>query len=276
MVSAVDEREAKDCVSTDVLAALPASWSTRLAAKTLVPITTGMSGAFVFRVIGEHGHCEYLKVGTDVVADVLRREVDRTAWLASVGVRVPQVVAQFADKDLLAVVMSSLGDRTAEDIPSTNWNPPVTRIAQTLARLHSLPVLACPFDETLEVRLGRARALVGAGEIDPSGFDERNIGVTPGDLYARLEANIPPSEDCVVTHGDATLSNLILGPGGHVGFVDCSHSGRADRYVDLSLLVGELEERFGVAARGAFTAAYGDVPWDGRKAEFYQDLYELF
>lgn len=266
----------KDCVNTDVLAALPASWRSRLAAKTVVPVATGMSGASVFRLTSEHGRGEYLKIGTDAVADVVRREVERTEWLASVGVRVPQIVARFADADLFAVVMSSLGERTAEDIPSRNWKPPVTRIARTFASLHALPVLTCPFDETLAVRLGRARAQVCAGEIDPADFDERNVGVTPEELHARLAANVPQSEDCVVTHGDATFSNLILGSDGQIGFIDCSHSGKADRYVDLTLLAGELEERFGAEARAAFIAAYGGVRWDERKAEYYRDLYELF
>jgi aminoglycoside 3'-phosphotransferase II len=263
-------------VNTDALGALPASWRARLAAHTIIPVETGMSGALVFRVIGEHGRCEYLKLGTGAAADGLRREVDRTEWLASAGVRVPQVIARFAEKDLVAAVMSSLGDRTAEDIPASNWKPTVVGIARTFASLHALPVATCPFDETLKVRLSRARTSVRSGEIDPGSFDERNVGVTPEELYARLEATIPQSEDCVVTHGDATLANLILGPDGQVGFVDCSHSGRADRYVDLALLTGELEGRFGAEACGAFIGGYGDVRWDARKATFYRDLYELF
>jgi aminoglycoside 3'-phosphotransferase-2 len=263
-------------VNTDALGALPASLRARFAAHSIIPVTTGMSGALVFRVIGEHGRCEYLKLGTGAAADGLRREVDRTEWLASAGVRVPQIVARFEGEDLVAAVMSSLGDRTAEDIPASNWQPTVREIARALARLHALPVATCPFDETLEVRLSRARALVRSGEIDPGNFDERNVGVTPEELYARLAATIPHGEDCVVAHGDATLANLILGPDGQIGFIDCSHAGRADRYVDLALLLGELEGRFGAEARDMFMGAYGDVRWDAGKAAFYQDLYELF
>jgi hypothetical protein len=47
-------------------------------------------------------------------------------------------------------------------------------------------------------------------------------------------------------------------------------------YVDLALLVGELEERYGAEAQTALVGAYGDLRWDGPKAEFYRDLYELF
>src|SRR5262249_41061362 len=214
--------------------------------------------------------------GTGAVADVLRREADRTEGLASGGVRVPQVVARFADKDLVALAMTSLGARAAGGIPPTHWEPPGARVSPVLASLHPLPVLTCPFDETLRVRLDRARARVCAGEIDAGDFDDRNAGVAPADLYARLAANVPQSEACVVTHGDATLSNLILGPDEQVGLIDCSHAGRADRYVDLTLLAAEFEERFGAEARDTFIAAYGELRWDDSKAEFYRDLYELF
>jgi len=261
---------------SDTIGALPASWRRRLAGKSIVPVTTGMGGAFVFRVAGNDGICEYLKLGAGPVADVLRREVERTQWLAAAGIRVPQVIAHFAAEDVAALLMSSVGERTAEDIPSANRKPALAALGRALAAFHSLPLLTCPFDETLMVRLARAYGLVQSGEIDPSHFDERNAGVTPERLYERLAANVPEREDCVVTHGDATLSNLILGHDGHVGFVDCSHSGRADRYVDLSILVAGIEDRFGTQARNAFTAAYGDLRWENSKAEFYLDLYELF
>jgi len=172
--------------------------------------------------------------------------------------------------------MSSVGERTAEDIASADLEPALTAIGRTLAQFHSLPLTACPFDETLTVRLSRAYGLVQSGEIDPSHFDERNAGVAPERLYERLQANVPEREDCVVVHGDATLSNVILADDGQVGFVDCGHCGKADRYVDLSILVDGIEERFGPQARDTFTNAYGDLRWDDGKADFYRDLYELF
>jgi aminoglycoside 3'-phosphotransferase-2 len=260
----------------DVLDTLPASWRARLAERTIIPITTGMSGAAVFQVVGGKGIEQYLKVGTGAVADLLKRESERTDWLASQGIRVPRILERFTGDEVVVVAMTALGGQTAEHLGQADWRPPVAAIARGFARLHSLAPATCPFDETLDIRLARARELVRSGEIDPAGFDERNAGVTPEDLYDRLIARLPLPEDCVVTHGDATLSNLILGPDGQIGFVDCSHCGRADRYVDLALLVGELEDRLGPRAREAFIAAYGHLRWAVRKAEFYRDLYELF
>lgn len=263
-------------MEANLLGALPASWRARLAGKTIIPVTGGMSGAAVFRVAGGHGVDSYLKIGTGALAELLRREIERTEWLGSAGIRVPRVLARFAEENVVAVAMTALGGQTAEHIERTDWRPPVTAIGCALAKLHLLPLATCPFDETLRVRLARARELVRSGAVNPADFDERNVGVTPEELYDRLEHNVPEHEEGVVTHGDATLSNLILGEDGQVGFVDCSNCGRADRYVDLALLVGELKDRLGVEARNTFTGAYGDLRWDARKAQFYRDLYELF
>src|SRR5207237_4248967 len=108
---------------------------------------------------------------------------------------------------------------------------------------------ACPFNETLSVKLARAHEAIRQGAIDPTQFDTRNIGVAPEALYARLAAGVPAQEDCVVVHGDATLSNLIRGDDGEIGLIDCGSCGKSDRYVDLALLVSEIGERFGDEVR---------------------------
>jgi aminoglycoside 3'-phosphotransferase-2 len=235
-----------------------------------------MSGASVFRVAAENEIEHYLKIGPAAVADLINREIERTKWLASVGIRVPNIVACFSDEQVAAVTMSALDGQTAEGIVPTEWRPAVAAIARAFRHLHSLPLGTCPFDETLAIRMMRARDLVESGTIDPAHFDERNSGLTAKDLYDRLVSYAPEDEDCVVTHGDAMLSNVIMGDNGQIGFVDCSHCGRADRYVDLALLLSELSDRLGTEACEAFTAAYGDLRWDEGKAEFYRDLYELF
>jgi aminoglycoside 3'-phosphotransferase II len=263
-------------MACDLINDLPASWRERLAGKKIAPVDTGMSGASVFRVTAGHEIEHFLKIGTGTVADQLRHEIERTEWLASAGIRVPRVLAHCAVNNLIAVAMSSLRGRSAEQVGGTAWRPAVAAIARAFAHLHSLPVSTCPFDETLELRLARARSLVQADAIDPADFDERNAGLAPQELYDRVASRIPEHEDCVVTHGDATFSNLILGDDGQVGFVDCGHCGKADRYVDLALLARELQDRLGTDAFSTFTAAYGDLPWDESKAEFYRNLYEFF
>jgi aminoglycoside 3'-phosphotransferase-2 len=260
----------------EALSVLPAEWRGRLAKHELVAVTSGMSGADVFRVRDAATGDQYLKIDIGPDSEHLRGEAERTKWLAAVGVRVPEVTMQFAGVDAFAFMMAALSGQPAEHTSTDHWRPVVGAIAQAFAALHALPVDSCPFDETLNVRLARARDLVRRGAIDVTQFDARNIGFAPEALYQRLETSIPAHEDCVVVHGDATLSNLIVADDGKIGFIDCGSCGKADRYTDLALLAGEIADRFGVEARSAFLAAYGAAQWDERKAEFYRDLYEFF
>jgi aminoglycoside 3'-phosphotransferase-1 len=262
--------------SFDPLSVLPPEWRADIAGSKLVPITSGMSGAHVYRVRDRHAGDQYLKIAVGAEADHLRREVERTKWLASMGIRVPDVVRQFDSRDSFAMTMTTLGGRSAEHARAHDKTGVVRAIGLAFAALHILPTSACPFDETLTVRLARAHDHVRHGAIDATQFDARNAGITPEALYRRLAASAPAQEDCVVAHGDATLSNLIVGNDGEIGFIDCGNCGKADRYVDLVPLVGELADRFGSHAPDIFLHAYGGFPWDERKAEFYRDLYELF
>ena len=272
----MDRGEVLHLAAFNALSVLPAEWRARLAGREIVPVTSGMSGAYVFRVLEHQAGDHYLKIATGADADHLRREAERTKWLASMGIRVPEVVAQFDGTNVFAMTMTALDGRSVGRTGRDDWRPDVRAIAQAFAALHALPVSACPFDETLNVRLARARQLVRQGAIDVSQFDARNIGLSPEALFERLAASVPASEDLVVVHGDASLSNLIAGHDGEIGFIDCGNCGKADRYVDLALLVGELADRFGDEARNLFLDAYGGPPWDERKAAFYCDLYELF
>src|SRR5215470_4187066 len=187
-------------MTCDLLNELPASWRERLVGKKIAPIHTGMSGASVFRVTAEDGIDHFLKIGTGTVADQLRREIERTEWLATAGIRVPRVLAHCAIENVVAVAMSSLAGRSAEQVGETEWRPAVAAIACAFAHLHSLAVSTCPFDERLEIRLARARSDVHADAIDPADFDERNAGLSPQELFERVVSRVPAHEDCVVTH----------------------------------------------------------------------------
>jgi aminoglycoside phosphotransferase len=260
----------------EILAALPADWSDRLRDTELIPITSGMSAAGVFRVHQTGLNDQYLKVGAGDVADHLRREVERTEWLAAGQIWVPRTLMRYDGSNQFAVLMTALNGPSIDCAPVEEWQPVVKSIARAFARFHAVPVKHCPFDETVSVRLSRARREIERGAVNPSHFDPRNSGVTPEALYHRLKRDPPASQDLVVVHGDATLSNLILGSDERIGFIDCGNAGKSDRYVDFAPLVAELVERFGVSARDVFLRTYGRIEWDERRALFYSDLYELF
>jgi aminoglycoside 3'-phosphotransferase-2 len=216
----------------------------------------------------------FLKFAQGQAAETLRQEIVRTAWLAERGIRVAPVLYSHDPGRAVAMQTQALPGVPADrcDWAKTRLLPALGR---ALATLHALPVAGCPFDESLAARLAQARRAVGRGEVDATQFEPRNQGVTPKVLLARVAAN-PPPEDFVVAHGDAAWNNMIVAPDGGVGFVDCGHAGRADRYLDLAVAAAEVVDHFGRDSLKIFADAYGGQRWNAQKAAFYADLYELF
>jgi aminoglycoside 3'-phosphotransferase-2 len=236
-----------------------------------VPVDAGMGDAAVFMV----GADRFLKLAEDrSSAAALREEIKRTHWLADHGVRVPATVGYHNDGDSVAwLTMAVPGTSAAE-----STLPPfeLARLfGHALRALHALPVDACPFDETIQTRLAMARRDIDAGMVDPDHFDDRNAGVSPEEILRRLTQN-PPVEDLVVAHGDAALSNMLIGPGYTIGFVDCGRAGRADRYLDLAVTANYIAEIYGEKWIAPFAKAYGETTWQHDKALYFLDLYELF
>jgi aminoglycoside 3'-phosphotransferase-2 len=240
----------------------------------LETVTTGESGATVFRTIAPGRTPLYVKIARDTAAAALKEEAARTSWLAARGMAVPHIVRIGDYGSAFALLMEAVSG-TPADVSA----PPVAQLTnalgKALAALHAMPVHDCPFDESLATRLHRAAKTVAAGEIDGADFEPHNRGTPPETLLARLTAE-RPVEDIVVVHGDATLSNLMIDAEGHVGFIDCGNAGRGDRYLDLAVLAGDIADHHGADAARRFVAAYGVRDWDAAKARYYLDLYELF
>jgi aminoglycoside phosphotransferase len=258
----------------DALKLLPPDWRVALSGCAAEP-APGMGGASIFRLPDGVDGVRYLKLACGPEAQPLAREIARTEWLASRHIRVPQFLMKTCSADVAAVLMTAVPGRHLTQ-GAADPSAMVRAIGRGLARLHALPAADCPFDEMPRTRLARARAAIDRAEIDGSDFDGRNAGVTPEALYRRLAAEAPAQEDVVVVHGDATLENMLIGPDGELGFIDCSHAGRSDRYVDLAVAEMSLREESGSALADAFRAACGLRHWDARKAAYFADLYELF
>jgi aminoglycoside 3'-phosphotransferase-1 len=235
-----------------------------------------MSGAPVFRISDPNGPCKYLKVARGLGGEALREEIVGTEWLSLHGVRVPNFDKKFHAPDLTAVLMTAVPGKHLVAYESADFVEMVRSMARGLARLHAIPSTDCPFDERSRARLHRAKQAIDRNLIDPGQFDARNAGLTPSMLYERLVAVIPACDDVVVVHGDATISNMLIDAGGELGFIDCGHAGRSDRYLDLALVEAELRTEFGSDAAECLIDSYGVSEWDDRKADFFRDLYELF
>lgn len=258
----------------EALALLRPDGDAALSDVRLERVTSGMSGARVYRVVQPGRLVRYVKIGRDEAVAPLQEEAARTAWLASQGIAVPSILRVSNQPGSYAILMHALPG-TPADVSILPAPRLIAALAQALAALHALPPDDCPFDETLGTRLPRAAAAVAAGKIDSGDFEAHNRGTAPEALLARLRAP-QHAEDVVVVHGDATLSNLMIDAEGNVGFIDCGNTGRGDRYLDLAVLAADIAEHHGAAAVASFTAAYGERNWDAAKARYYLDLYELF
>ncbi|HEY4139969.1 MAG TPA: phosphotransferase, partial [Pseudolabrys sp.] len=172
------------------------------------PVTSGMSGATVIRVVQPGCSDRFAKIADAAIADALRDEVTRIAWLSARGITVPRILRVNEQLGSYAVLMDAVRGTPADSSPLPIPQL-VGALARALAALHRLPPDDCPFDETLGTRLSRAAAAITADEIDVAQFEPRNRDSAPEMLLARLTAQ-QPAEDIVVVHGDATLSNMIV------------------------------------------------------------------
>lgn len=258
----------------DALRLLPRGWRKKLAGHAAEP-APGLGGASVYRVSDPVAGDRYLKLACGPEGEALRQEIARTEWLSSRHVRVPEFLMKVCTDTVTAVLMTAVPGRHlargADDLPAM-----AQAIGRGLGRLHALPAAECPFDEMPRTRLQRAREAIDRNLIDADQFDDRNAGLTPDMLYRRLAGAVPEPADVVVVHGDATLANMLIGPDGELGFIDCANAGRSDRYLDLAIAEMELQAGFGREVAEGFIAAYGVRDWNERKAAFFRDLYELF
>jgi aminoglycoside 3'-phosphotransferase II len=269
-----EDRMANATGESGLLARIPADWLSPEERLGAAPVEAGMSDAAVFR-IDASGPPRYLKIADRKAAEALRQEIARTRWLSRRGVRVPRLLRTLEAADVAAMLTAELPgvaiadcDRPIGDI--------VDIIARAFAGLHALPAAGCPFDESVAVRLERARTLIARGEVEPAQFEWRNRQLTPQQLYDRTAPRAPAGGTAVVVHGDATFDNMRIDAAGTLGLLDCGHAGRGDRYVDLERIASEVEEHFGAQWIAAFRRSYGIETWDDDRAAFFADLYELF
>lgn len=258
----------------DLIALLPRSWQRDLEHFQFETVDSGMSGARLLRLRGPSSQQLYVKIAAaDGLAD-FRGEVERTRWLFGRGIRVPDLRRVFDDGRSGIVLMTALPGVHPQDA-----RRPVAQVVRHLARalraLHDMPLDDCPFDETVAARLTRAREMIAQGEITGEHFAHRNRGRSPQSIYEQLAASVPPVQDLVLVHGDAKFDNMLIDDAGGVGFIDCGHAGRGDRYLDLEAVTGDIEEHFGAQWIEPFAREYG-VKLDRPKLMFFSDLYELF
>ena len=252
----------------------PHAWRARLADAHWQRQTIGESGADVFRIEAADGELLFLKSEPVAPLAELPGEIARLEWLARQDLPAPAVLDQALEHDRHWLLMSGVPGR---DLASGPFRPAeiVVHMADALRLLHRVPVATCPFDHRLAHRIEDAHARAVAGLVDESDFDDERAGWTALDLFERLRATRPASEDLVVTHGDACLPNLMATADGFTGFIDCGRVGVADRWQDLALAARSIGFNLGEGWTAPFFERYGIAP-DAERIAFYCLLDEFF
>lgn len=258
--------------------ALPPSIARKLEGYRWWRNLVGAGDADVYRLQRDGVSDLYLKHGRGQAAEAIVDEFTRVRWLT--GQMPVAEIEHFESTGNRAWLLTrAIPGRTAHAWlvdASTRAPQIVSALARFLARLHALPVDACPFNAHHTLRLVHARQRLDAGLIDPDDFDAARRGWTPQQVWQELCRLTPVVTDAVVTHGDCSLDNILLDADGNVtGMIDLGRLGLADRYQDLAVLWNDLEA-FGEHAQDMLFSAYGIEQPDIRKVHFHLCLDECF
>lgn len=237
-------------------------------------IIVGESGADTYRLTAPQLPPLILKYTTGDQAIDLQDEARRVAWFGrwAPAPEVRAVVVQGGTQWLVMTALPGVNALQSTLAPRAK----VSLVAQALSALHARRVRACPFDESLDHKIARAKDNVADGLVDESAFDDANIGRSAASLLKTLLRTRPSTEERVVTHGDACLPNFMIDDGAFAGFVDCARVGVADRYQDLALACRSIEYNLGEEWVGPFLDAYGLQRVDRERLAFYRLLDEFF
>ncbi len=205
----------------------------------------------------------------------LADEADRLDWLVQTSVAGPERVLFMAEGDREWLVMTVVKGANALAVQAPA-DTIVAAMAVGLRQVHALDPSSCPFDESLDLKLERARVNVEQGLVDETAFDDMHIGHTARDLLAIALADRPVMEDIVVTHGDACLPNVMMQDERFAGFVDCGRLGRADRYQDLAIACRNIASRLGASWVQPFLDRYGVTAPDHERLAYYRLVDEFF
>ncbi|MEH3077213.1 MAG: aminoglycoside 3'-phosphotransferase [Quadrisphaera sp.] len=230
-----------------------------------VPVTTGKSGARVWRGRGVHRKQDS--------PERLAAEAARLAWLSAQGLPCPRVVSLSDD----ALVTTTVSGRPATALPPPARPRAITALAEVLRALHSLPVASCPFDARLRTTTAAARSRAALGLVDLTALDGARRGWSVPRLLAELATTLPTQEELAVCLGDPGLPNVLFDDGGEVtGLLDVERLGVADRCRDLAIAARSTRDRLGGTREEQLLEHYGTSDRDAAVLPFYRLLDEFF
>ena len=212
------------------------------------------------------------------------REAEALSWLKG-KVRVPEIIENETVGSLSVLLMERLYGKNLSS-PSFLSDPQLLfeKASEALETLWKIEADTIPFSSDISVHLQEARKRVEAGLVSPSDIDSSYTSLSPQEILSFLEDN-RVEEDSVFSHGDLSLPNVMVLPGGEIAFLDLGRSGKGSKWNDISILLRSLESNFSGRYNGG--KKYGGfsvdrlfdilgIEEDKEKIHYYRMMDELF
>lgn len=219
----------------------------------------------------------YLKIGPSILPEPLAYEAAVLDWLHG-RLPVPEVLYYERQGDWEYLLISEVsGLDLSREEHRRDPKLLVRLLASGLRQIHGVDTAGCPFDQTVAVKIEKARSNLERGLLGETLFEPKYQGWRAWDLFNLLLAKRPSNQDLCFTHGDYCLPNVLAKDSALSGFVDLGRAGIGDRYVDIALAVRSLEHNgYGSPELiDLFFSVYGLSDVDEAKMEFYTLLDEF-
>lgn len=217
-------------------------------------VKTGESGDLVYR--REDG-LAYAKIASSARSVDLAGERNRLLWLQGRGIAVPEVIDWREAGDRTCLIMTAIPGVPAVDLGGDALLKAWPSMVRQLKSLHEQPIDQCPFDRSLSLMATKAADVVSRDAVNPDFLPPEDRGRSARELLDRVERDLPvrlaqESVDRVLCHGDACMPNFMVDPHSLqcAGLIDLGRVGKADRYVDLSLMIANAEESWSTLEQG--------------------------
>ncbi len=204
----------------------------------------------------------YLKIRINDPEQRLLREYTTLSWIKG-RILAPEAIYNHNSSEISFLLTTAVTGTPIYQVPKIALPDAMIAAAQALRLIHSIPILGCPYTNTLRNRLDKIHTL--------------NLNDDQKAILNRLETSLP-FEILTFTHGDFCLPNILVTNTHLNGVIDWDSSGIADPYIDLASAAWSIEYNFPDEAEGLlniFLKAYGaDI--DERKFDYYLDLNQLY
>ncbi|KAA1181244.1 APH(3'') family aminoglycoside O-phosphotransferase [Rhizobium tropici] len=217
-------------------------------------VKAGESGDLVFR--REDG-LAYAKIAPSARSADLAGERDRLLWLEGKGIAVPEVIDWREAEEGACLVMTTIPGVPAVELDGDALLKAWPSMVRQLNSLHELPADQCTFDRSLSLMFAKAADVVTRDAVNQDFLPPEDWDRSARELLDRVERDLPmrlaqEAIDGVLCHGDACMPNFMVDPHSLqcTGLIDLGRAGKADRYVDLALMIANAEEIWATSAQG--------------------------